>query len=50
MNSNVLVILNDNRMSIDPNVGALNEYLADITSSGTFNKIRDEVYDLLRSF
>lgn len=50
MNSNVLVILNDNRMSIDPNVGALNEYLADITSSGTFNKIRDEVYDLLGHF
>ncbi|MCC5927307.1 MAG: 1-deoxy-D-xylulose-5-phosphate synthase [Bacteroidetes bacterium] len=50
MNSNVLVILNDNRMSIDPNVGALNEYLADITSSGTFNKIRDEVYDMLGHF
>lgn len=50
MNSNILVILNDNRMSIDPNVGALNEYLADITSSGTFNKIRDEVYDLLGHF
>jgi 1-deoxy-D-xylulose-5-phosphate synthase len=50
MNSNLLVILNDNRMSIDPNVGALNEYLADITSSGTFNKIRDEVYDMLGHF
>jgi 1-deoxy-D-xylulose-5-phosphate synthase len=50
MKSNLLVILNDNRMSIDPNVGALNEYLADITSSGTFNKIRDEVYDMLGHF
>jgi 1-deoxy-D-xylulose-5-phosphate synthase len=50
MKSNILVILNDNRMSIDPNVGALNEYLADITSSGTFNKIRDEVYDMLGHF
>jgi 1-deoxy-D-xylulose-5-phosphate synthase len=50
MNSNLIVILNDNRMSIDPNVGALNEYLADITSSGAFNKIRDEVYDLLGHF
>ena len=50
MNSNLLVILNDNQMSIDPNVGALNEYLADITSSGTFNKIRDEVYDMLGHF
>lgn len=50
MNSNILVILNDNRMSIDPNVGALKEYLAEITVSETFNKIRDEVYDMLGHF
>ncbi len=50
MNSNILVILNDNRMSIDPNVGALKEYLAEITTSETFNKIRDEVYDMLGHF
>lgn len=50
MNSDILVILNDNRMSIDPNVGALKEYLADVTSSRTFNKFRDEVYDLLGHF
>lgn len=50
MNSDILVILNDNRMSIDPNVGALNEYLADITSSRTFNKMRDELYDMLGHF
>ncbi len=50
MNSDILVVLNDNRMSIDPNVGALKEYLADITSSRTFNKFRDEVYDLLGHF
>ncbi len=50
MKSDVLVILNDNRMSIDPNVGALKEYLADLTSSRTFNKLRDEVYDLLGHF
>ena len=37
-------------MSIDPNVGALNEYLADITSSKTFNRVRDEIYDLLGHF
>ncbi|MDI6400832.1 1-deoxy-D-xylulose-5-phosphate synthase [Balneolaceae bacterium ANBcel3] len=49
-NSNVLVILNDNRMSIDPNVGALNEYLADITTSSTFNKLRDDLYDMLGYF
>ncbi len=50
MKSNVLVILNDNNMSIDPNVGALKEYLADITSSRTFNKLRDEIYDMLGHF
>lgn len=50
MKSDVLVILNDNNMSIDPNVGALKEYLAEITSSRRFNKMRDEVYDLLGHF
>lgn len=50
MKSDVLVILNDNNMSIDPNVGALKEYLADITSSRRFNKMRDEVYDMLGHF
>lgn len=49
-NSDILVILNDNRMSIDPNVGALNEYLADITTSQTFNKMRDDLYDMLGYF
>lgn len=50
MNSDILVILNDNCMSIDPNVGALKEYLTDITTSRTFNKMRDEIYDLLGHF
>lgn len=50
MKSDLLVVLNDNRMSIDPNVGALKEYLADLTTSRTFNKVRDEVYDLLGHF
>ena len=48
--SNILVILNDNCMSIDPNVGALKEYLTDITTSHTYNKIKDEVWDLLGKF
>lgn len=50
LETDMLVILNDNCMSIDPNVGALKEYLTDITTSKTFNKIRDEVYDLLGHF
>ncbi len=49
-NSDLLVILNDNRMSIDPNVGALNEYLADITTTQTFNKMRDDLYNMLGYF
>lgn len=50
MKKDVLVVLNDNNMSIDPNVGALKEYLADVTSSRTFNKMRDEIYDMLGHF
>ncbi|MDA8956005.1 1-deoxy-D-xylulose-5-phosphate synthase [Flavobacteriales bacterium] len=46
-NSNILVILNDNCMSIDPNVGALKEYLTDIATSHTYNKVKDEVWNLL---
>jgi 1-deoxy-D-xylulose-5-phosphate synthase len=46
-NSNLLIILNDNCMSIDPNVGALKDYLTDITTSHTYNKVRDEVWNIL---
>ena len=46
-NTNLLVILNDNCMSIDPNVGALKEYLTDITTSQTYNKVKDEVWKAL---
>ncbi|HCQ30089.1 MAG TPA: 1-deoxy-D-xylulose-5-phosphate synthase [Flavobacteriales bacterium] len=46
-NTDLLVILNDNCMSIDPNVGALKEYLTDITTSHTYNKVKDEVWNLL---
>lgn len=46
-NSNLLIILNDNNMSIDPNVGGLREYLTDITTSKTYNKVRDDVWRLL---
>lgn len=45
--SNVLIILNDNCMSIDPNVGALKEYLTDITTSHTYNDFRDNVWKAL---
>jgi 1-deoxy-D-xylulose-5-phosphate synthase len=45
--SDVLIILNDNCMSIDPNVGALKEYLTDISISPTYNKFRDELWELM---
>lgn len=45
--ANLLVILNDNNMSIDPNVGALKEYLTDITTSHSYNKFRDDVWKML---
>ena len=45
--SNLIIILNDNGISIDPNVGALKEYLTDITTSHTYNKVRDDVWNLL---
>jgi 1-deoxy-D-xylulose-5-phosphate synthase len=45
--SNLLIVLNDNCMSIDPNVGALREYLTDITTSQTYNRVKDEVWNLL---
>jgi 1-deoxy-D-xylulose-5-phosphate synthase len=45
--ADLLIVLNDNCMSIDPNVGALKEYLTDITTSPTYNKFRDEVWNIL---
>ena len=47
LDSNLLIVLNDNCMSIDPNVGALREYLTDITTSQTYNKVKTEVWNLL---
>ena len=47
LNNNMIVVLNDNCMSIDPNVGALKEYLTDITTSRTYNKVRDELWNVL---
>ena len=41
--NNLLVILNDNQMSISPNVGAMSNYLLDIATSRTYNKFRKEM-------
>lgn len=45
--SNLLVILNDNCMSIDPNVGALKEYLTNISTSKHYNRFRDDIAKVL---
>ncbi len=48
--SNLLVILNDNNIAIDANVGALKEYLLDITTSRTYNRFKDKVWNALGRF
>ncbi len=45
--ADMLIVLNDNCMGIDPNVGALKEYLTDITTSPTYNKVKNDVWKLL---
>lgn len=45
--ADVLIILNDNCMGIDPNVGALKEYLTDITTSPTYNKLKNDIWKVL---
>ncbi|MDD5569941.1 MAG: 1-deoxy-D-xylulose-5-phosphate synthase [Bacteroidales bacterium] len=49
-NANVLVILNDNQMAIDQNVGALKEYLTDITTSHAYNRVKTNVWNLLSAY
>lgn len=49
-NPNVLIILNDNNMSIDPNTGGLNKYLIKISASDTYNKLKDVIWDFLGHF
>ena len=46
-NADLLVILNDNRMSIDPNVGALKEYLLSITTSKRYNQVKSHAWTQL---
>ncbi len=45
--SNLIVILNDNNIAIDENVGALKEYLLDITTSKTYNRFKDNIWKIL---
>ena len=47
LDSDVLIILNDNNMAIDPNVGAMKEYLIDVSTSRTYNKVKNDVWKIL---
>ena len=46
--NNLLIILNDNNMSIDSNVGSLNSYLSKITTSKGYNRLRHRAYTSLK--
>ncbi len=46
--NNMMIILNDNHMAIDPVNSGINQYLLDITTSKTYNRIRYESYRALR--
>lgn len=46
--NNLLIILNDNDMSIDPNVGALHRYLSELSTSPRYNKLRQKTYNYMR--
>jgi 1-deoxy-D-xylulose-5-phosphate synthase len=45
--ANLLVILNDNNMAIDPNVGGMNEYLLDVATSRAYNKLKEDAWRVL---
>ncbi|WP_297089146.1 1-deoxy-D-xylulose-5-phosphate synthase [uncultured Draconibacterium sp.] len=44
-NADILVILNDNNMAIDPSVGSLNKYLLNISKSDTYNRMKHDVWE-----
>lgn len=46
--NNLLIILNDNDMSIDDNVGALHRYLSDLITSAGYNRVRNNLYTFFK--
>lgn len=45
-----VVVLNDNSMSISPNVGAISKYLTGIISNPIYNRIKNEIWDITGKF
>ncbi len=50
LGKNLIVILNDNRMSISRNVGAMSKYLTDLLTDEKYNKLKAEVWELVGRF
>ncbi|MFQ8703160.1 MAG: 1-deoxy-D-xylulose-5-phosphate synthase [Eisenbergiella sp.] len=48
MDTNFIIILNDNNMSISENVGGVSKYLNNIRTSNTYLDIKDNIYDAIR--
>lgn len=46
--NNLLIILNDNQMAIDPIIGGFSQYLVDITTSRFYNKVRYKIYNFFK--
>jgi 1-deoxy-D-xylulose-5-phosphate synthase len=49
-NADILVILNDNNMSIDPNVGGISRYFVRMQTSKAYNRLRSGVWQVLKHF
>jgi len=49
-NTKLIIVLNDNEMSIEKNVGGLSEYLNKIRTAPRYNKTKDRVHDFLQKF
>ncbi len=46
LRTRMMIILNDNEMSISPNVGAMSKYLSKITTNPLYNRVRDEIWNI----
>jgi 1-deoxy-D-xylulose-5-phosphate synthase len=49
-NPDILIILNDNQISIDPNVGGINHYLVRISTSPAYNQLKNSIWNFLGHF
>ncbi len=45
--ANILVVLNDNGIAIDPNVGAIHKYMTDISTSKAYNRMKSDIWKML---